>query len=325
MNGIFKLYPWEWVLSDEFGKHVLRSLPETLWLEPLWKTLLSNKALLAVLWELYPGHPNLLPSYLNTPSDLTSYVQKPLLGREGASMQIVTPSGSQSTYGQYGAEGFVYQDGRMYPAANETIPLLGDAEATAFEAACRAAGGKLFQGLLAAVGIALHRVSGVDTYRGFMPVGERREARWRHAFGWFVNTLPIEFPVAGREFPEVLAGVQEAWAELIENVDVPFIKAWELLAPQYYGLRGWPFPVNFFSFLDFRRLIDAEKERDLRATTMPQASHANTGNMWFFRNSDGVSMNTIFANTPEGRASMAAYRSAIKAALVDAIRVEVAR
>ena len=91
MAGVFKLYPWEWVLSDDFGKHVVRSLPETLWLEPLWKSLLSNKALLAVLWELYPGHPNLLPAYLDQPGLLTEYVRKPRLGREGANITIVSP------------------------------------------------------------------------------------------------------------------------------------------------------------------------------------------------------------------------------------------
>ena len=69
--------------TDDFGKHVLRSLPETLWLEPLWKTLLSNKALLAVLWEMYPGHPNLLPAYLDQPGLLTEYVRKPRLGPRG--------------------------------------------------------------------------------------------------------------------------------------------------------------------------------------------------------------------------------------------------
>ena len=56
--------------------------PETLWLEPLWKAVLSNKALLAVLWEMYPGHPNLLPAYLDQPGMLTEYVRKPRLGRE---------------------------------------------------------------------------------------------------------------------------------------------------------------------------------------------------------------------------------------------------
>ena len=67
MAGMFKLYPWEWIFADAFGKRVVSSLPETLWLEPLWKSLLSNKAMLAVLWEMYPGHPNLLLPPLVTP------------------------------------------------------------------------------------------------------------------------------------------------------------------------------------------------------------------------------------------------------------------
>ncbi len=91
MSAVFKLYPWEWVLDDEFGKHVLTSLPQTLWIEPLWKTMLSNKAMLAVLWEMYPGHPNLLPAYLDEPGMLTEYVRKPELGREGANIAIVAP------------------------------------------------------------------------------------------------------------------------------------------------------------------------------------------------------------------------------------------
>ncbi len=56
--------------------------------------LLSNKALLAILWELYPGHPNLLPAYLDGPRELagtTGYVAKPLLGREGAGVTIHRP------------------------------------------------------------------------------------------------------------------------------------------------------------------------------------------------------------------------------------------
>jgi glutathionylspermidine synthase len=55
--------------------------------------LLSNKALLAILWELYPDHPNLLPAYLDGPRDLstTGWVAKPLLGREGAGVTIHDP------------------------------------------------------------------------------------------------------------------------------------------------------------------------------------------------------------------------------------------
>ncbi|MFC5909909.1 glutathionylspermidine synthase family protein [Streptacidiphilus monticola] len=89
MRAVFKLYPWEWLTTDAFGGHVVDTADlgggsgSTLWIEPAWKMLLSNKALLAVLWELNPGHPHLLPAYLDGPRQLTSWAAKPLLGREG--------------------------------------------------------------------------------------------------------------------------------------------------------------------------------------------------------------------------------------------------
>ncbi|MER8059291.1 MULTISPECIES: glutathionylspermidine synthase family protein [unclassified Streptomyces] len=102
IRALFKLYPWEWLTTDAFGGHVLDTLDNgggtgsTLWIEPAWKMLLSNKALLAVLWELYPGHPSLLPSYLDGPRELaatTGYAAKPLLGREGEGVTLHPPGG----------------------------------------------------------------------------------------------------------------------------------------------------------------------------------------------------------------------------------------
>ncbi|MFE0345794.1 glutathionylspermidine synthase family protein [Streptomyces griseoluteus] len=100
IRAIFKLYPWEWLTTDEFAGHVLDTLDNgggtgsTLWIEPAWKMLLSNKALLAILWELYPGHPSLLPAYLDGPRELaatTGYAVKPLLGREGEGVTLHPP------------------------------------------------------------------------------------------------------------------------------------------------------------------------------------------------------------------------------------------
>ncbi|MGV9343363.1 glutathionylspermidine synthase family protein [Streptomyces spiralis] len=100
IRSIFKLYPWEWLTTDRFAGHVLDTLDNgggtgsTLWIEPAWKMLLSNKALLAVLWELYPGHPNLLPAYLDGPREpaaTTGWVAKPLLGREGEGVTVHEP------------------------------------------------------------------------------------------------------------------------------------------------------------------------------------------------------------------------------------------
>ncbi|WP_406414481.1 glutathionylspermidine synthase family protein [Streptomyces sp. NBC_01614] len=106
IRSCFKLYPWEWLTTDRFADHVLGTLDNgggtgsTLWIEPAWKMLLSNKALLAILWELYPDHPNLLAAHLDGPRELattTGYVAKPLLGREGAGVTVHEPMPSNTT------------------------------------------------------------------------------------------------------------------------------------------------------------------------------------------------------------------------------------
>ena len=55
LGAVFKLYPWEWMVREEFGKHL--GAASTLWIEPPWKMPLSNKGILPVLWKLYPRHP----------------------------------------------------------------------------------------------------------------------------------------------------------------------------------------------------------------------------------------------------------------------------
>ena len=62
----FKLYPWEWITSAQFGRNVIDA--PTKWLEPAWKMLLSNKAMLIKLWEMFPNHPNLLIAKTVQPS-----------------------------------------------------------------------------------------------------------------------------------------------------------------------------------------------------------------------------------------------------------------
>jgi len=107
VERIFKLYPWEWMVREAFGPHLL---PQTThWVEPAWKMLLSNKALLAVLWELNYGHPNLLPAYFSPSHFAGEYVKKPLLSREGANVTLNRRLGVVREPGGYGAEGWVYQ------------------------------------------------------------------------------------------------------------------------------------------------------------------------------------------------------------------------
>lgn len=110
IQALFKLYPWEWIVNEEFGVHVTNDILEMQWIEPSWKMLLSNKAILPILWKLFPNHPYLLESYFDTPNGMKDFVKKPLLSREGANISMVyNDRVIFETEGDYGTEGFIYQ------------------------------------------------------------------------------------------------------------------------------------------------------------------------------------------------------------------------
>jgi glutathionylspermidine synthase len=81
-----KLYPWEWMLDEGFAAHLPRVTQR--WIEPAWKQVLSNKALLPLLWEMFPGHPNLLPAAFDPRAVPGKVVRKPQFGREGEGVTV---------------------------------------------------------------------------------------------------------------------------------------------------------------------------------------------------------------------------------------------
>ena len=125
IHNLFKLYPWEWMMADEFGENLGRARNHALFIEPAWKMILSNKAILAVLWELFPGHPYLLPAYF-TRDPLDNYVKKPILSREGANIEMMRGESLVCrTGGEYGEEGYIYQEMFELPAFGDNYPLVG--------------------------------------------------------------------------------------------------------------------------------------------------------------------------------------------------------
>ena len=120
---LVKLYPWEWLVREDFGPALLTSTMRLI--EPAWRMLLSNKAILVVLWELYPDHPNLLPAYYEPSALGSKYVKKPKLAREGANVSVVDGGTVTMTDGDYGAEGFVYQAAAPLPKFGDDYALIG--------------------------------------------------------------------------------------------------------------------------------------------------------------------------------------------------------
>ena len=123
IDQLFKLYPWEWLMREEFAPHIVPSRTE--FIEPLWKAALSCKGLLPLLWELFPSHPNLLPTFFE-PGHLNSFVKKPLYSREGANIELyVNGVRVLSAPGPYGDHGHVYQAWHPLPSFDGQSAVIG--------------------------------------------------------------------------------------------------------------------------------------------------------------------------------------------------------
>lgn len=150
IDVIFKLYPWEFMVGEDYGRDAFNDMANvglrdfnndyiggTVWIEPPYKMLWSNKGLMAVLWKLFKNDPEkskyLIPSWFEDEAPmrrLKEYVRKPLLGREGANVTIVRDGQSVTEIpGEYGDEGWIIQEFAPLPGFdddNQTWhPVLG--------------------------------------------------------------------------------------------------------------------------------------------------------------------------------------------------------
>ncbi len=110
----FKLIPWEYIAGDEPElTQILTEISKNkkaIILNPAYTLLFQSKAMLKILWELYPHHSLLLETNLQAILGKTC-VEKVLFGREGANVRILSPVGSTeiSTEGEYKAQKTVFQ------------------------------------------------------------------------------------------------------------------------------------------------------------------------------------------------------------------------
>ena len=132
IEALFKLYPWEWLLREDFAVHIPGS--GCTFIEPAWKSVLSNKGLLALLWERFEGHPNLLPAYFEDDARAgdvgRDYVRKPIYSREGANIEFFRKGrrdrkNAPRAAGPYGAEGYIVQALHPLPDFDTQRPMCG--------------------------------------------------------------------------------------------------------------------------------------------------------------------------------------------------------
>lgn len=116
----FKLVPWEYIAEEEpdlcgLLTEAVRNR-RTLVLNPAYTLLFQSKAILKILWELYPNHPLLLRTE-SKPLAGEPCVEKVLFGREGANVRILEADGRvrQEAEGEYGDYPKIYQQYAPFP------------------------------------------------------------------------------------------------------------------------------------------------------------------------------------------------------------------
>lgn len=127
ITWLFKLYPWEFMFEDRYGAKLNSAVR---YIEPPWKCILSNKALLPLLWSMFPEHPNLLPAFFEDDIDKIDkqdeFVRKPLYSREGANVSFLAKGRVElQSDGPYGDEGFIYQKSAPLPRFGNDYTLIG--------------------------------------------------------------------------------------------------------------------------------------------------------------------------------------------------------
>ena len=88
------------------------SLIHILVYEPLWTAIPSNKAILPVLWSLFPNHRYLLEAGFELTPELikNGYAQKPIAGRRGDNVKLIGECKSvlDSTDGRFDKQESIY-------------------------------------------------------------------------------------------------------------------------------------------------------------------------------------------------------------------------
>lgn len=126
--AVFKLYPWEDMLREPYAAKLPAS--DTIFLDPAWKAVLSNKGILPLLWQRHPGHPNLLPAaFADTPESAAigdRHVRKPLFSREGWDIHLTDGAHREAgPEGGYGEEGWIVQELAPLPVFDGGHAVIG--------------------------------------------------------------------------------------------------------------------------------------------------------------------------------------------------------
>ncbi|MEU9734335.1 condensation domain-containing protein [Streptomyces sp. NPDC048002] len=195
-------------------------------------------------------------------------------------------------------------DGENRPSTALELDLLTPDRSDAFGKVCRSHGAGFSAGLLAALGIVHHELGGRDAYRGLSVVHTRNEPGRQSAQGWFINLVPLAFPLADAHgtalpLPQLLAGAGKSYAEAGDLTLVSPLRVAELTGFSLHSDAAQVLPV--VSYIDARRIPGSREWRDAHCEALVGPSPASEVLLWINRVWDRTYLLASYPDTPRAR------------------------
>jgi len=207
------------------------------------------------------------------------------------------------------------EPGETYPKLSLTMDLLDGAASDAYAKACKANGAGFSAGVLAALGIAGYELGGHASYRGLSVVHTRDARQWMLSQGWFINLVPVEFPVADLPLRELLAGAQEGFAQARELAPVSPLRVAELI-PGVSLQQGAGTVLPMVSYVDLRHSPGSKDWADANCHGLAGPGTSTDVPIWINRLWDRLYVKVTYPDTPAARANVPRFLAHLQGVLL---------
>ena len=195
-----------------------------------------------------------------------------------------------------------------------SVTLMDEQQTERFESACTAAGARFVGGMFACIALAVHELTGADTYFGLTPKDTRSTQADITAQGWFTGLIPITVPVAATTFNDVARTAQTSFDSGADLAKVPFERVVELV-PSLSRPQPLFSLVNFFDaqVSPLSMLSKLFEGLNVGAYSDGRVTYPLSTMVGRF---DETAASVLFPKNPVARESVAQYLGAIKSACV---------
>jgi hypothetical protein len=200
----------------------------------------------------------------------------------------------------------------------ESDALVGD-EVAAFDALCKAAGGRFLSGVFAALAVTERRLAKVDRYLGAVVLGTRAgDTLMSH--GWFCNFAPIDLPVGDEPFAETVVAAEEAYGVAKQLAAMPVHVALGALLMSGLATVEQLGSPQLVSYLDLRKFPGVGSEAYDRGMHFTGTGRTGNASLWINREDGRLQLGAQTPDTREAQEAVSVYFATVREVLLEALQ-----